>query len=135
MSSLSARMTWALQIHTGLDGGVVLKHDEYLIQCSIVAALSKAGIPVFSVPNHLLKNGLAETKREYKAGFRKGAPDLIAGVDGKCYWLELKTDKGHQSIEQQAFQTIAPVFGAEYRVVRSMEDINDLLKRNNKSVL
>lgn len=105
-----------------------MKHDEYLLQVDVVSALTKAGIPVFSCPNHLLKNGLAETKREYSAGFRKGAPDLIAGKGGKSYWLELKTDKGRQSIEQQAFQAIAPKFGAEYRVVRSLEDINDLLK-------
>lgn len=75
-----------------------------------------------------MKNGLAETKREIAAGFRKGAPDLIAGKNGKCYWLELKTDKGRQSIEQQAFQSIAPKFGAEYRVVRNIGDISDLLK-------
>lgn len=112
-----------------------MKHDEYLLQCSVVAALTKAGIPVFSVPNHLLKNGLAETKREISAGFRKGAPDLIAGINGKSYWLELKTEKGRQSIEQQAFQSIADKFGAEYRVVRTLGDINDLLKNRNKPLL
>ena len=105
-----------------------MKHNEYLLQVEIVSALSKAGIPVFSVPNHLLKNGLAEMMRECNAGFRKGAPDLIAGINGKSYWLELKTDKGRQSIEQQAFQAIAPCFGAEYRVVRNIGDINDLLE-------
>lgn len=104
-----------------------LRHNEYILQCEIVSALSKAGIPVFSVPNHLLKTGLAEAKREQKAGFRKGAPDLIAGLNGKSYWLELKTDIGRQSIEQQAFQSISSVFGAEYRVVRKIGDINDLL--------
>lgn len=104
-----------------------MKHDEYDLQCEIVEALNKAWVPVFSVPNHLLKNGLAEHKREVKAGFRKGAPDLIAGKDGKSYWLELKTQKGRQSLEQQSFQEIAQNFGAEYRVVRSIEDIKDLL--------
>ena len=104
----------------------MIKHEEYELQCSIVLALSKRGIPVFSVPNHLLKNGLAELKREYKAGFRKGAPDLIVGYKGKSYWLELKTSKGKQSIEQQAFQSISNKFGAEYRVVRGLGDIDDL---------
>jgi hypothetical protein len=107
---------------------MLARHDEYDFQCIVVAALSRAGIPVFSVPNHLLKNGLAELKRECSAGFRKGAPDLIAGVKGKCYWLELKTPKGRQSIEQQAFQALAPAFGAEYRVIRELGDIDDLLK-------
>ena len=104
-----------------------MKHEEYDLQCAVVAALNAAWVPVFSVPNHLLKNGLAELRREIKAGFRKGAPDLIAGKGGKSYWLELKTDKGRQSIEQQSFAEIAPNFGAEYRVVRSLDDIKDLL--------
>lgn len=70
---------------------------------------------------------MAETKREISAGFRKGAPDLIAGKEGKSYWLELKTERGHQSLEQQSFQEIAAEFGAEYRVVRKLGDIGDLI--------
>lgn len=104
-----------------------MKHDEFDFQCVLVKALEQAGVPVFSVPNHLMRNGLAELRRETKGGFRKGAPDLIAGKDGKSYWLELKIDKGKQSVEQIAFSKIAPMFGAEYRVVRTLEDIKDLL--------
>lgn len=103
-----------------------MKHEEYNLQVQVVETLSKHKIPVFSVPNHLLKNGLAELKREMKAGLRKGAPDLIAGVNGKTYWLELKTDKGRRSLEQEAFAGIADKFGAGYRLVRSIEDIRDL---------
>lgn len=105
-----------------------MKHDEFDFQCLVVKALGQAGVPVFSVPNHLMKNGLAELKRESRAGFRKGAPDLIAGKNGKAYWLELKTDKGRQSLEQIAFSQISNVFGAEYRVVRTLEDIKDLIE-------
>lgn len=104
-----------------------MKHLEYEFQCLVVKELSKAHVPVFCVPNHLLKAGLAEAKREISAGFRKGAPDLIAGKNGKSYWLELKTDKGRQSPEQQSFQAVAETFGAEYRVVRSLSDIGDLI--------
>lgn len=100
-----------------------MKHDEHLFQCKVVEQLTMMGIPCFSVPNHLLKHGLAESKREIAAGLRKGAPDLIAGGNGKCFWLELKTDIGRQSLEQQAFQRLAPFFGAEYVVVRKMEDL------------
>lgn len=109
-----------------------MKFEEYDFQCTVVESLSKAGIPAFSVPNHLLKNGMAELNREYKAGFRKGAPDLIVGINGKSYWLELKTKQGRQSIEQKAFQRIAHEFGAEYRVVRSLEDIADILKNGRR---
>lgn len=103
-----------------------MKHDEFDFQCLVVSALEHAGVPVFSVPNHLMRNGLAELRREMKAGFRKGAPDLIAGKDGKSYWLELKTPVGKQSAEQVAFSSVARLFGAEYRVVRTLDDIKDL---------
>lgn len=103
-----------------------MKHDEFDFQCLVVSSLERAGVPVFSVPNHLMRNGLAELRREIKAGFRKGAPDLIAGKDGKSYWLELKTPVGKQSAEQVAFSSVARLFGAEYRVVRTLDDIKDL---------
>lgn len=103
-----------------------MKHDEFDFQCLVVSSLERAGVPVFSVPNHLMRNGLAELRRETKAGFRKGAPDLIAGKDGKSYWLELKTPTGKQSAEQVAFSSVAHLFGAEYRVVRTLDDVKDL---------
>lgn len=103
-----------------------MKHDEFDFQCLVVSSLEHAGVPVFSVPNHLMRNGLAELRREMKAGFRKGAPDLIAGKNGKSYWLELKTPVGKQSAEQVAFSSVARLFGAEYRVVRTLDDIKDL---------
>lgn len=118
-----------------------MKHIEHEFQCKVVKYLTENGIPCFSVPNHLLHNGLAETKREIAAGLRKGAPDLIAGNNGRCYWLELKTEVGRQSIEQKAFQQLAPYFGAQYVVVRKMEDLKcvidqcraDIVNKNRNS--
>ena len=109
-----------------------MKHDEYIFQCEVVKRLSKAGIPCFSVPNHLLKNGVAEGKREISAGLRKGAPDLIVGFNNHSLWLELKTDKGHQSPEQQAFQQIAWKFGATYVVLKSLEQLEGIINGTNK---
>lgn len=106
----------------------MVKHLEQKWQVEVVKYLTSLGIPCFSVPNHLLKTGLAESAREIAGGLRKGAPDLIAGINGKSYWLELKTDKGRQSIEQKAFQDIAYMFGAEYIVVRTKEDLECLRK-------
>ena len=104
-----------------------MKHDEYIFQVEVVKALSKAGIPCFSVPNHLLKNGVAEGKREISAGLRKGAPDLIAGINNQSFWFELKTPKGHQSEEQKAFQMIASKFGATYVVLKSIEQLERII--------
>ena len=111
-----------------------MKHQEYIFQVEVVKRLSKAGIPCFSVPNHLLKNGVAEGKREISAGLRKGAPDLIAGINGKSLWLELKTDTGHQSPEQKAFQQISGKFGATYVVLRSLEQLEGIINNANHNL-
>ena len=109
----------------------MIRHQEYIFQCKVVKALSKYGIPCFSVPNHLLKNGVAEGKREISAGLRKGAPDLIAGINGKSYWLELKTPKGVQSEEQKAFQAISGKFGATYIVLKSISQLEGIINDSN----
>lgn len=109
----------------------MIRHQEYEFQCKVVKALSKSGIPCFSVPNHLLKNGVAEGKREISAGLRKGAPDLIAGINGKSYWFELKTPRGVQSEEQKAFQAIAKKFGATYIVLKSISQLEGVINDAN----
>ena len=105
-----------------------LKHDEFLLQCQIVEYLNNNGVCVFSVPNHLLKNGVAEAKREMAAGFRKGIPDLIClKPNARCIFMELKTEKGKRSIEQEAIADTIQALGFEYRLVRSVADVEDLI--------
>lgn len=103
-----------------------MKHTEADFQKHIVELLRAHKIPVFAVRNER-NEGLADAARSLKMGRVKGAPDLIAGKNGMSYWLELKTDVGRQSPEQMCFQAIAPVFGAKYIVVRTDEDIKELL--------
>ena len=110
-----------------------MKYAEYIFQVEVVKRLSKAKIPCFSVPNHLLKNGVAEGKREISAGLRKGAPDLIAGINGKSFWFELKTPTGHQSEEQKAFQQISGKFGATYVVLRTMEQLERIINDSSET--
>lgn len=103
-----------------------MKHLEADFQMRLVAELRRRQIPVFAVRNER-NEGMADAVRSQKMGRAKGAPDLIAGKNGQTYWLELKTDKGRQSPEQRCFQLLAPVFGAKYLVVRTMNDIKELL--------
>lgn len=103
-----------------------MKHSEADFQIKLVAELNRRRIPVFAVRNER-NEGMADAIRSQKMGRVKGAPDLIAGKNGRSYWLELKTDKGRQSPEQKCFQALAPLFGAEYLVVRSMDDVKELL--------
>lgn len=103
-----------------------MKHSEYDLQKKIVALLRDKGIPVFAVRNER-NGGLADARLSNALGRTKGAPDLIAGKDGVSYWLELKADKGVQSQEQKCFELLAPTFGAKYFVVKSIEDIKEIL--------
>ena len=109
-----------------------MKHKEADLQKRLVALLRANGIPVFAIRNER-NEGMADAIRSQQMGRTKGAPDLVAGKDGVSYWLELKTDNGRQSPEQKCFQELAPIFGAKYIVVRSEEDIKELLdgKRND----
>lgn len=103
-----------------------MKHSEYDLQKQIVDLLRKQGVPVFAVRNER-NEGLADAMLSNSLGRTKGAPDLIAGKDGKSYWLELKAENGRQSPEQKCFQLLAPTFGAKYIIVKSIKDIKELL--------
>lgn len=103
-----------------------MKHAEADFQIALVQMLRENGIPVFAVRNER-NEGMADAMRSERMGRAKGAPDLIAGKDGKSYWLELKTKTGKQSMEQKCFEDLAPSFGAKYIVVHSFDDVKELL--------
>lgn len=46
----------------------------------------------------------------------------------RLIFLELKSDKGKQSPEQGAFQKLAEAQGAEYHIIRSLEDLQAVLE-------
>lgn len=103
-----------------------MKHAEADFQIALVQLLRENGVPVFAVRNER-NEGMADAMRSERMGRAKGAPDLIAGKNGKSYWLELKTKTGRQSMEQKCFEELAPSFGAKYIVVRSFDDVKELL--------
>ena len=56
-----------------------------------------------------------------------GVPDIIAiSKDGQFIGLEVKTPKGKQSTEQIFFQKRCERIGAQYHVVRSVDDVDNL---------
>lgn len=87
----------------------------------------------------------ADGKRFIKAGVR-GMADILAFPPGVhntlcagwetlytspatlVYWLEVKTEKGKQSEFQKSFQAQVEAEGHTYRVVRSVQDVEDLLR-------
>lgn len=103
-----------------------MKHDEFILQQSVVDTLRQWGMVVFSIPNER-NMGISDALRMRSTGLTKGAPDLICwSPNGKCWWLELKTPKGKRSIEQVCMESLAKKLLIEYKVVRSLDDIKDI---------
>jgi len=53
----------------------------------------------------------------------RGIPDILAIKDGRPIFLEVKAEKGKQSEAQIDFEYSAVKAGAQYAVVRSIEDV------------
>lgn len=53
----------------------------------------------------------------------KGVSDIILLKDGKAYFLEVKRKGCSQSLSQKEFEAMVRRGGAEYEIVRSVEDI------------
>ena len=61
-------------------------------------------------------------------GCHKGVSDLIAVKNGSVYFIEIKTEKGKMSAYQEEFKTNIEEKGCYYFVVRSLEDIERIIK-------
>ena len=53
----------------------------------------------------------------------KGTPDLFVVLNGKCLWIEVKTEKGKVSDIQQEMHTRLINMGQRVIVARSIDDI------------
>ncbi len=57
---------------------------------------------------------------------KRGIPDIILIKDGKFIGLEVKTPKGRQSENQKLFEEQSKDAGAEYHLIRSLDDLPKL---------
>ena len=73
-----------------------------------------------------------DTRRRIK-GCPAGTSDFMVVVGEpyedkiKCYFIELKSEKGKQSPEQRDFQSMVEEQGASYYIVRSIEGLEGFL--------
>lgn len=65
--------------------------------------------------------------RKLPEGNKKGIPDIITVINGKFICLEVKTPKGRQSKEQKELEINVKNNGGFYYVVRSLEDVKEIL--------
>lgn len=106
-----------------------MKHNESKIQIELVKYiryLYPKSI-LFSVPNGGQRSIItaAYLKRE---GLLHGVSDLIWINEGKTYFLEIKTDKGTQSVYQKEFQLLVEKQHLRYAILRSTKDFDNFVK-------
>jgi len=63
-----------------------------------------------------------------------GISDLTAIKDGRIIWIEIKTDRDTQNPKQIKFQKDIEENDGEYRVARSIDDIEDLCEGRIKFI-
>lgn len=60
---------------------------------------------------------------------RQGVPDILLIYNGRLIGLEVKSETGIQTQAQIDFQKDMESAGAKYFVVRSIEDVEEVLRR------
>lgn len=112
--------------------------SEARIQQEIVLYLQAHGIFCHSVPNEGAGGDALRSSRLVAMGMRAGVADLVVwyptpmGVE--VGYLEIKDRKGKQSAKQMAFEEKCKVAGIPYNLVRSTEEVGELLKRKREGV-
>ena len=102
---------------------------ESHIQAQIVEYLALRGIFCHSVPNEGAGKNKLRTMQMITTGLRPGVADLVVWLPwGRIGYLEVKTPQGKQSPKQKRFQERCEKNGILYAVVRSVEDVEEILK-------
>jgi hypothetical protein len=91
--------------------------------------IQKSIIEYLSIKRHFFwRNNSGAIVSEYKGKKRfmrfgeTGSPDICLIKSGKFIGLEVKNEKGRQSPEQKQWETDCILAGAEYHIVRSIDD-------------
>ena len=66
----------------------------------------------------------------YDCASVKGLPDIIVIQNGKFIGLEVKTKTGRQRETQKKVQSKIERVGGEYYIVRSVDDVKEILDKN-----
>ena len=124
MQSMQCAMRYRRKADRVRQGALVSgarRSQEAALQKAIVKALAWKGWVVIHIPNQA-------TRGIYMyAGVLPGAPDLLAVKAGRVLFMEVKTEKGYLSEKQRNAHERLRAEGFEVRVVRGLEDIEDLL--------
>ena len=112
-----------------------MEHVESRLQHSIVLWLQDKGVYCHSVPNEGAgRGGAVRTMQLTAMGLRPGVADLVIwwphGRGVEIGYLEVKTRTGILSERQKAFRRRCQEAGVPYDVVRSLEDVENVLAKH-----
>jgi len=83
----------------------------------------------FSVPNGGTRNPV-EAKKLQATGLRPGVADFIVILPaGRMLFIEFKLPNGVQSDVQKEFQSIVEALGHTYKIIRSLEEFKEYIKK------
>lgn len=80
-----------------------------------------------NIPVSQMRNG-KRVFRKMAKGQKKGFPDIVVIFKRKFVGIEVKTEKGRMSKEQKTMQQLVEKNGGIYKVVRSVDDVKNLLE-------
>lgn len=80
---------------------------------------------IFSVPNEGMN--LVEQMYKKSLGMKAGVSDLIILMKNRIIFIECKDETGKQSEKQKDFEKIVNELGFEYHIVRSVEQLKQIL--------
>lgn len=110
--------------------------QEHLFQQQVIQYLHMFNIFVFETDVmdglkflNTEKQRLAFIQHHKNMGYVKGQPDLVAVLNNKVVFIELKTKKGKQSKKQKEVEQEIKNRGVDYIVVRNLEDLQNYLKK------
>lgn len=110
------------------------KTPEHDLQVQVINLLRNYyNLLVFAVPNGGSRN-LFEARNLKNEGVMAGVSDLILVLNGVVIFLELKAGRNKQQETQKIFEKKVKGLGHQYYVVRSIEDVMEILYKN-KSLL
>lgn len=99
---------------------------EYILQCSCVAWVKHnfPNILIFAVANEATHKNSTYYK---KSGTLNGVSDLVVILNNKVLFIEMKSPKGVQRLEQKAFQNKIENLNQKYYICRSLEEFQEII--------
>ena len=107
-----------------------MRNEELKIQAEGFKWLHDHGIFCHSVPNEAAGRSQIMQSQLAGAGLVSGVADMVIWWPDGIGYLEFKTPKGKQSLNQKTFENLCKRCGVSYDLVRSLDDVKKVSERH-----